>query len=388
MGHMAGGDVWRGSVRRLAGVCSLALVAGACANAPAGDPGYRAIVDRAIAEGTPGLQVYVKRGAAHWETAAGLSSVESARPMRLTDRIRVASITKMITYAAILELVRAGRLELTDRAVTLAPPGTLDGIPYADQITVAQLLEHKSGIYNFNGEDGADFFADLYSDPRRGSRSWTAGELLAYARRPGHRPTGRPGERVSYSSTGYIVLETILERITGKPFAAVYRELVFGPLEMRSAGVEGADFGADSIVSSYAKPEPGDRSGPSPFGGRRPVREDGLVDLSSGLTQYNGWARGAGAVAASVQDLARFMDAVAAGRVTVLSDQDSVFAQARRKPDSYFDWNGGSWGIQATILFEPYRDLTVIVLSNGSNVGQSSHDIARDLLSAARRGFQ
>ena len=68
-----------------------------------------------------------------------------------------------------------------------------------------------------------------------------------------------------------------------------------------------------------------------------------------------------------------------------LADQDSAFAQSRRKPDSYFDWNGGSWGIQATLLFEPYRDITIIVLTNGSNVGPDSHDIARDLLSAARR---
>jgi hypothetical protein len=153
---------------------------------------------------------------------------------------------------------------------------------------------------------------------------------------------------------------------------------------MRLAGVEGADFGADRIVSSYARPEPADRSRPSPFHGRKPVRGDGLVNLSAGLAQYNGWARGAGAVAASVQDLAKFMAAVTAGRITVLADQDSAFARSRRNRDDFFDWNGGSWGIQATILFEPHRDITVIVLTNGSNAGRGSHDIARDLLSKAR----
>jgi hypothetical protein len=155
---------------------------------------------------------------------------------------------------------------------------------------------------------------------------------------------------------------------------------------MTSAGVEGSDFGADSIVSSYARADLGDRVRPSPFAGRKAVRKDGLVNLSAGLAQYNGWARGAGAVAVSVQDLARFMDAVKGGRVTVLADQPNEFARAKLKT-SLFDWNGGSWGIQATILYQPSREITIIVLTNGSNVGRSSHDIARDLLSAAREAL-
>jgi D-alanyl-D-alanine carboxypeptidase len=371
---------------KVAGFCSFALICGACSSAPVSGQDYQGIIDHAVAHGMPGVQAYVKRGPAHWEGAAGVSSIEEARPMALTTRLRVASITKMMTYAAILDLVTAGRLRLSDRAVTVAPPGVLDGIPYAGEITIAQLLDHTSGLYNFNGEDGADFFAALFSDPQRGSRSWSAADLLGYAKRPEHSPSGRPGERRSYSSTGYIVLETILERVTGRRFAQVYRERLFVPLGMASAGVEGADFGTDSIAPSYARADPGDRARPSPFTGRKAVRADGLVNLSAGLTQYNGWARGAGAVAASVEDLARFMDAVTAGRVTVIADQQNEFARSKLKPDSYFDWNGGSWGIQATIFFEPYRDITVIVLTNGSNVGPSSHDIARDLLVAAREG--
>ena len=361
----------------------VSLFGGAACSNTVGSQGYQAIVDHAVAQGVPGIQAYVKRGADRWVGTAGVSSVEAARPMELTDRLRVASITKMMTYAAILELVKAGRLRLSDRAVTVTQPGILEGIPYADEITVAHLLEHRSGLYNFNGEDGADFFRDLFSDPQRGSRSWTTNDLLAYAKRREHPPSDRPGVRMAYSSTGYIVLQAILEHVTGRPFAEVYRELLFDPLGMTSAGVEGADLGTDSIASSYARPDVGDRAGPSPFAGRKAVRKDGLVNLSAGLAQYNGWARGAGAVAVSVQDLARFMDAVKAGRVTVLADQTKEFARAKLKT-SFFDWNGGSWGIQATILFEPFRDITIIVLTNSSNTGRSSHDIARDLLNTAR----
>jgi hypothetical protein len=114
------------------------------------------------------------------------------------------------------------------------------------------------------------------------------------------------------------------------------------------------------------------------------VRPDGLVNLSAGLDHYNAWARAAGAVAANVEDLAKFMDAVGDGRFTVLRNQAAEFARLKEMPNKYFDWNGGSWGIQATILFEPSRDLTIIVLTNASNSGPGSHDIAKNLLAAAR----
>ena len=78
------------------------------------------------------------------------------------------------------------------------------------------------------------------------------------------------------------------------------------------------------------------------------------------------------------------MEAVEQGRYTVLRDQADAFARLKQKPDKYFDWNGGSWGIQATVLFEPSRDLTVIVLTNASNSGPGSHDIAKNLLAIAR----
>jgi D-alanyl-D-alanine carboxypeptidase len=325
----------------------------------------------------------VRQGKSRWTGTSGVASVEKSTAMDLTQRIRLASITKMMTYATVMELVKLGRLNLTDRAVTFLPPNSLEEIPFADEITVAQLLDHTSGLHNFNGDDSRDFFTDLFSDPGRGTRPWTAVELLAYAKKKEHRPTGRPGEKKSYSSTGFIVLEMILENVGRKPFPQLFREHLFEPLGMKSAGVEGADFGAGEIADSYARPALFEASAP-PFSGRKAIRPDGLVNVSAGLDHFNAWARAAGAVAANIEDLAKFMDAVQEGRFTVLRDQGAEFARLKLTPNKYFDWNGGSWGIQATILFEPSRDITVIVLTNASNSGPGSHDIAKNLLAAAR----
>lgn len=82
------------------------------------------------------------------------------------------------------------------------------------------------------------------------------------------------------------------------------------------------------------------------------------------------------------------MSAVVTGRFSVMTNQQAQFTAARLKQGALFDWNGGSRGIQTTILFEPGRDITVIVLTNSSNAGTSSHDIAKQLLTAARSPHQ
>ena len=116
----------------------LALMA-ACSPAAARDD-YQRILDRAVAKGVPGIQALVLQGDLEWSGMAGLATVETRDPMSLHHRIRLASVTKMMTYATIMELVRQGRLNLSDRAVDRLPAGAMDGIPHAADITIAQLL--------------------------------------------------------------------------------------------------------------------------------------------------------------------------------------------------------------------------------------------------------
>lgn len=368
---------------------TVAIVCPPCGNAGSSAPAresaeFSEIIHRAVRSGVPGIQAYVSIGARTWSEVAGLAAVESGRAMAATDRVRVASLTKMMTYAVTMELVRAGRVSLTDRVVELVPRGAIDGVAYAGEITVAHLLDHTSGLHNYNGPDGGDFFVQLFTDTARATRLWKPEELVAFAASPKHAPTGRPGERRSYSSTGYSLLQMVLEHRLQRSFARIVREIVFEPLGMTSAGVEGYDFGASDVVDSYARPGPTDTGDATPFRGRSPVRQDGLANLSRGLAHYTAWPGAGGAVATNVGDLARFMAAVRSGRLVVLRDQEREFAEARRKPNATFGWNGGSWGIRASILYEPGRDITVIVLTNASNAGPGSQEIAQKLLLAAR----
>ncbi len=300
-----------------------------------------------------------------------------------TRRMRVASITKMMTYALTMEFVKLGRIRLDQRAASLLSDGELSGIPFSGEMTVGELLEHQSGLHAFNGPQGGDFFHDLYSDPQFGRRLWSPRELLAYAKKPEDAPTGRPGAGTWYSSTGYIVLELILEKLGGKPIRDLYGEYIFDPLGMTSAGMEGVDLSVQDIADSYAIRSGDDQDGTSPFGSRAPARSDGLINVSHGRKYYNAWAQAAGAVALDAIDLAKFMSAVRSNRLQVLKGQPSEWAKAAQTPKDY-GWNGGSFGIQATILYAPNPDITVIVIEDSSNVGISSHELASQLLTAAR----
>ena len=345
---------------------------------------YQVVLDEAVRTGVPGVQAYVKRSSAEWSGQSGFASVERRIRMTGDHRLRVASVTKMMTYAVIMELVKQGRLKRSDKAVDRLPAGTLAGIPYADEITIDHLLEHRSGLHNFNDAPDNDFFRTLYLDPKRGQRVWTARQLLDFARRKTNPPTGRPGEKQSYSSTGYIVLELIAENVSGERLPALYRRLIFNRLGMARTGVEGADLRSADIAESYARSD-GRNPDVSPFRGRGPLRGDGLTNLSNGLATMNSWARGAGAVAATASDLAKFMAAVEAGHLIVLKDQAAEFARAKARPKALFNWNGGSPGIQASLIYAPARDATVIVLTNGTNVGEGSLEIAKRLLDTSDR---
>ena len=107
----------------------------------------------------------------------------------------------------------------------------IDGSSYGQEVTVRHLLTHCSGVPSLNDPD---FLDRLNNEP---GRVWTPWDKIeASLLEP---PTGRPGEVVVYSDTGYVLLAMVLEKASGLPLAALYREtLRFGALGMRTLYLE------------------------------------------------------------------------------------------------------------------------------------------------------
>ena len=284
-----------------AGVAVLALAAFAvpattasAAERPIG-PRLQAIMDRAVKapkSDIPGVAFYVKApGRRAWSGAAGKANIASGTAMRAGDRFRAGSILKTFVAAATLQLAEAGRFGLDDSITSVLPPRVTGRFTDADRITVRMLLNHTSGIGEFNDER---FERTVIGDPLR---RWRTAEFLD--RGAAQPRTGEPGEHFSYSNTNYTLLGLVIEQATGRPWRAIVRERVIARAHLRHTTL----------------PEPGTR----PAAGRGiahgyQVVDGRLRDLTAIDSSVAG-AAGGHALLTTTEDLARFLRAVLDGRL-------------------------------------------------------------------------
>ena len=177
-----------------------------------------------------------------WEGAAGAFDGATETPIKPTDPFRTASIAKSFAAGVIWRLVEDGKLGLDDPISKYIDPSlvsrihVLNGVSYGERITIRQLLCHCSGVYDFAEVDGAwERFVFMHPEKR-----WERQEYFEYAIRDG-KPYFVPGQGHHYSDTGYELLGLVIEKVTGKPLAAVYREYIFQPLGIKETYLEGRE---------------------------------------------------------------------------------------------------------------------------------------------------
>ena len=161
-----------------------------------------------------------------WDGAAGYSDEVHGIDMEADDRFRVASITKLVTAAAVLSLSEEGALGLDDPV-----GGTLPGLGLDAEMTVRDLLGHRSGLWNYT------------TDPGLAAGTWSPSprEVVEAAVEAG--PMFPPGSRFAYSNTNYVALGLVLEAVTGRPAHEVIRSRVLDPLEMKRTHLAGPELG-------------------------------------------------------------------------------------------------------------------------------------------------
>ncbi len=140
-----------------------------------------------------------------WKLASGYSNLETKTPMTTDTRFRVASLTKTFVAMTVMQLVEEGKIT-PDDSVEQWFPGM---IPNGENITIRQVVNHSSGLYNFY-EVPSDWFFDflfLRQD------TWEPEDLIELAVEEG--PTFPPGEGWHYSNTNYVLLGMLIEEATG-----------------------------------------------------------------------------------------------------------------------------------------------------------------------------
>jgi D-alanyl-D-alanine carboxypeptidase len=255
-------------------------------------PELQPLVGAVVAAGVPGIVVLARDGSRTRRLGGGLADPAAHVRMRTTDRFRVGSVTKTFVATVVLQLVGEGRLRLDD-PVERWLPGLL---PKGRRITVRQLLGHRSGLFDYT--DDPTVFTPYWSRP---GYVWTPRRLVALA--ASHPPVfSPPGSRFAYSSTNYLVLGLVVERVTGTTLGRELRERIFRPLGLRRTSFVPGPWPAVGDAHGFRAPS-----------------HDGVVSVGAPTRDTAGysasWSWAAGAIVSTSDDLARFFAALLGGRV-------------------------------------------------------------------------
>jgi D-alanyl-D-alanine carboxypeptidase len=159
--------------------------------------------------------------------ASGIDDRDPDTPMPTDGIYRIDSITKTFVATTALQLVDEGRLSLDEPVRAWLPE-----LPKAEDVTLAMLLDHTSGLGSWGGPNAsesaqADWKQTMLADP---TRSFTPEEVLAkHLEQP---PVGQPGEAFVYGNAGYAALGLLIERELDQDLATVIEERITEPLSL------------------------------------------------------------------------------------------------------------------------------------------------------------
>jgi peptidoglycan/LPS O-acetylase OafA/YrhL/CubicO group peptidase (beta-lactamase class C family) len=186
---------------------------------------FQALLDETTADGAiPGATLSVSiPGYEPWSGASGWADRAEGRPMQPDTLVHISSITKMFTAVIVLQLAQEGRLDL-DAPISVWLP---DITPLAERTTPRHLLSHTSGIFDYL--EDSRFFIDAYRNPER---SYTPDELVEMVDDFGAAFEPGTEDAWKYSSTNYVILGMLVERITGRPLVEEMHTRIFTPLNL------------------------------------------------------------------------------------------------------------------------------------------------------------
>ena len=200
----------------------------------------RAAVDDALAKAmaashTRGASVTVARaGEILYANGAGQRDVAAKLPVDAETIFPIGSITKQFTAAAIMLLVRDGRVSLDAHASDYVP-----GAPHGTEYTVRELLQQTTGLANYTSVPGSA--TNVVT-----SATVTPQALLALVK---DAPLAyKPGTRFEYSNTNYVVLGMIVETASGMPYGRFIHERIAQPL-----GLAHLTFGAPANSANVSR---------------------------------------------------------------------------------------------------------------------------------------
>jgi D-alanyl-D-alanine carboxypeptidase len=273
-----------------------------------------AVMDTFVSQGrVPGAIVGIwVPGQGTFLRVRGFANNETHEPMTLEDRFRIASITKTFVATVVLQLVDEKKVGLDQPVSDFVP-----AVPNGGSITVRQLLNHTSGLFDFIEDDG--FNKACLADHHR---KWAPAELLVLS--AAHAPYFAPGGGWHYSNTNYIALGMLVEKVTGHKLGDEIGRGILRPLQLKATSF----LTSLQIQGPYSK-------GYSVVDGA--LRDDSDIDPSAG------WA--SSAMMSDLGDLKVWAAALAEGHlVSDETHQESLSMLSTTSSNVYYGLGLMKWG--------------------------------------------
>ncbi len=284
----------------------------------------------------------LKDGDAIYNKSIGYQYIteNSKREATIDSKYRIGSITKTFTSAMIFQLVDEKKISLDDKLSSFYPQ-----IPNASKISISNLLNHTSGLFN------------ITRDPNIGSWLYQASsENQMLSRIQTHKIDFEPGEKMEYSNTNYILLGYILEKIEKNTYKNILEKRIVDKLKLKNTYYGDAINIEDNECQSYYYKK----------GELKKVKEEHLSNPG-----------GAGAIVSNPSDLVVFMDALFGGKLMseasfnkmreVRDEMGSGIGTGERNGLTIWGHDGSIGGFQSFVLYIPEMKTALAITANAAN---------------------
>jgi CubicO group peptidase (beta-lactamase class C family) len=302
-----------------------------------------------------------------YKKSFGFANLPFKAPNTTDTKYKIASITKAFTSVLILQLYEQGKIDLEKSVTTYLPD--YKG-PAGDKVSIKQLLNMTSGMRNM--EAGTTFETILKKGIPQFQLPHTLDEMIT--KYCSDTLVNKPGSQFDYNNAEYIILGKVIENVTGRTYDENLNEKILQPLKMSNTGMMRQEKIIDKLADTY-------------------FNRDDIKMLANDLPVYLSNWYAAGAMYSTVEDIARFSDALFAGKLLKQETLNKMFAsglgeygfgvwvykdyQINHKMFTIIKRPGSIMGAQG-MLFHVLEDgSTIIILSNTGTV--SLDDFAADI---------
>ena len=193
----------------------------------------------------PGLVIAVARGDDDpWTFGWGQRDLATGEPMTPDDYVRIGSITKSVTTAAVLTLVEEGLLDLDSPVTAYLGDDWYGDYEYGPDITLRHLMGHTAGFVEYAFDPG--FF--ILGAARLGVPI-APDEIVRFSTAYG--PVAEFGAEYNYSTTGHVAAGMIIEAVTGNPAHVEIRSRILEPLGAHNTFLTPGEFPPEQVAEGY-----------------------------------------------------------------------------------------------------------------------------------------